>query len=255
MKHVIACAILLLGAVPAFADSVPSPVQGLLDIQGRTQLVVTVGPFDVLAELLGRFEGPDEGLGYRSVTLGGYWRPIPNLKVGAFYRLQAGARHDDDWVSDGSGDWLWQDATSRPESVLMLDASPRFQLAFLPGETWVLMLKARWLYNTFNGEQSLLAWPQLTWFWLSGGAPFLDVMASYEVYFPLSFGSTPVYESYPYVTVLWHVTPELGIELGGAYRTTIWSTSASERAVVGTTYAVTESRWVVSAGVVLVLGQ
>ena len=154
---------------------------------------------------------------------------IPNLKVGALARLQAGVRHDDDVMPTGRPDdgSAGTDTSQRLEGVLMLDVSPRFQLGFLPRANWVLMLKGRYLYNTWNGQMSIMARPELTWFWIRDRDPFLNVSLSYEMYFPLNFGSTPVYQSYPYLTVLWHATPEVGIELAGAYKTTVWSTSAS----------------------------
>jgi hypothetical protein len=72
------------------------------------------------------------------------------------------------------------------------------------------MLKGRYLYDAWNGRMSIMARPELTWFWIRDRDPFINISLSY-----------------PYVTVLWHATPDLGIELAGAYKTTVWSTSAS----------------------------
>jgi len=247
---------LVLAAACVEADNVPVAPTGVVELQGRTQLVATIGSFDLLAEALGRL--PDAGTlpDFTSLTVGGYYRVIPNLKVGVFYRVQVGARHDDDWVQNSSPppDWMWQDTNGRLENILMLDASPRFQLSFLPGENWVLMVKTRYLYNTFDGEQSIMARPELTYFWIQDRIPLLNVSLSYEMYFPLNFGDTLLYQAYPYLTVLWHATPELGVELGGAYKTTIWSTSAMERAIDGVVYSVPFSSLVLSLGLVWTLG-
>jgi hypothetical protein len=153
---------------------------------------------------------------------------LANLKVGALYRLEAGARHDDDVTANQTTQQFdWNDTSQRLESILMLDVSPRFQLGFLPGANWVLMLKGRYLYDVWNGQMSVMARPELTWFWIRDRDPFLNISLSYEMYFPVNFGTTFIYQSYPYLTVLWHAAPELGIELAGAYKTTVWSTSTS----------------------------
>jgi hypothetical protein len=132
----------------------------------------------------------------------------------------------------------------------MLDVSPRFQLSFLPTGNWVLMLKSRYEYNTWNGQMSIMARLELTWFWIRDRDPFLNFALSYEMYFPLNFGSTLLYQSYPYLTVLWHATPEIGIELSGAYKNTTWTQSDSWLAASWGNYTTTVQSWVVSLGVV-----
>jgi hypothetical protein len=64
-----------------------------------------------------------------------------------------------------------------------------------PGKNWVFMLKGRFLYNTFNSEMSVLARPELTYFLIVDRVPVLNVTASYEMYFPLNFGSTVLYQT------------------------------------------------------------
>jgi hypothetical protein len=255
MKRIFIPALLFLAAAAAgFAQHVPIFPQGLVDFQGRTQVVANIGSFDLLAEGLGRLEGAGHQFRYRSITVGGYYRPVANLKVGAFYRLQAGALHDDDVIAAFSGpsDWVWNDTTGRLESLVMLDLSPRFLLDFLPGGNWVLMLKTRYAYNTFNGQQSILARPELTYFWMMDRLPVLNASLSYEMYFPLNFGSTLLYQAYPYLTLLWHATPEIGIELGGAYKSTVWSSSKSWVVDAGwSPYSETVASWTVSLGLVM----
>ncbi len=135
----------------------------------------------------------------------------------------------------------------------MVDASPRFLLDFLPGENWVFMLKTRFIYDTFNSQMSILARPELTYFLVVDRVPVLNATVSYETYFPLNFGSTVLYQYYPYITLLWHASPEVGIELGGAYKTTVWSASAEELRISGAEYSVYASGWVVSLGAVITL--
>jgi hypothetical protein len=226
--------------------------QGDVDLQSRAQLVANIGSWDVLAELLGRTAGLDAPLHtLESVTVGGYYRVIPNLKVGALYRAQAGVRHDDDVIANPATlQGEWNDTSQRLESVLMLDVSPRFQLGFLPGANWVLMLKGRYLYDVWNGQSSIMARPELTWFWIQGRDPFLNISLGYELYFPLNFGSTTIYQSYPWLSLLYHATPEIGIEVSAAYKTTTWSTSKSWNEQGWGSYSTAINSWAFSLGIV-----
>ncbi len=246
--------ITFLAAVTAGVNGQHLPIfpQGVVELQSRAQLVANGGQWDILAELVGKLNDLDSPIrSFESVTVGGYYRVIPNLKIGALARLQAGARHDEDLLADlGTNNLAWNDTSTRLEGVLMLDVSPRFKLDFLPGANWLLMLKGRYLYNTWNGQMSIMARPELTWFWIQDRDPFLNISLSYEMYFPLNFGSAPIYQSYPYVTVLWHTTPEIGIELAGAYKSTVWSTSTSWLAAGWGTYSTQENSWAFSLGVV-----
>ncbi len=248
--------LLMLPAAAAFAQRVPTIDQGLVDLQARTQIVANFGSFDALAEVLGQYRTDENALGFHDVTVGGYYRVLPNLKVGAFYRLQAGARHDDTVVeSTAAAGWGWADTSTQLENLFMLDVSPRFLLPFLPGGNWVFMLKGRFIYSTYENEMSIMARPELTWFWMRDRMPLLNVSASYEMYFPLNFGSTLIYQSYPYLSLLWHVTPDWGIEMAGAYKTTTWSTSPNLPASDGwTSYSEAVGSWVLSLGAVITLG-
>jgi hypothetical protein len=258
MKTALVCAVMVMAAAAAaIADHIPIPPDGALTFQARTALIADFGDADLVAELLGGQESVDQSFRiHESLTLGGYYRVLTNLKLGAFYRLQAGVHHDNDWVATGipSPGWVWKDTSTRFESLLMLDASPRFLLDFLPGRDWVFMLKGRFIYNaSFENELSLMARPELTWFWIQDRVPILNVSLSYELYFPLNFSTTLLYQSYPYLTLLWHATPELGVELGVAWKTTTWSASKelvdSGQPIAGA-FPVTFRTWVISLGLV-----
>ncbi len=252
MKVILIAAIAAVAGA-AWAPAQPTIDQGVVELQSRAQLVASTGNWDILAEIHGSLYNPAESLAsYESVTVGTYYRVIPNLKVGALARLQAGVRHDDDVLPGGAppDNFAWNDASRRLEGVLMLDASPRFQLRFLPTGNWVFMLKNRLEYNTWNGQISVMTRPELTWFWIRDRDPLLNLSLSWEIYFPLNFGSTLVYQNYPYLTALWHATHEVGIELSGAYRTTVWSTSAAWTAASLPGYSLAQQSWVVSLGVV-----
>ncbi|HET6452434.1 MAG TPA: hypothetical protein VFI08_14040 [Spirochaetia bacterium] len=246
------CVTLAAGA-PRAAALPPAIGSGDIELQSRAQLVANLGSWDILAEVRGKL--PDEDVPRRPqayATVGTYYRVVPNLKVGVLAGVQAGVRHDDDVLptSVPTGDFVWNDSSNRAEGILMLDASPRFQLGFLPTGNWVFEVKNRFVYNAWNHQASVMTRPELTWFWIRDRDPFLNLSAGWEVWFPLNFGTTAVYQNYPWVTALWHATPEIGIELTGGYKTTVWSTSSAWRAAGGATYSLPVTSWLVSVGVV-----
>ena len=227
MKHIALlvafAAVLAVG--PLEADHFPMiPADGF-EITAHSRLFVYDGDLSGVVEYVGRFEEPSLEFGYQSLTLGGYYRVHRNLKAGAFYRVQAGARHDDDWVSLMPG-WEWTDSSRRFEHLAILDLTPRFLLDFLPRANWVVSVKNRYEYNFFNGQQSLLVRPGLTWFLIVDREPVLNVSAQYASYFSLNFGDKAWYRHGPYVNLLYHVLPWLQIDAGLAYQAVYWSESA-----------------------------
>ena len=117
----------------------------------------------------------------------------------------------------------------------------------------MLMLKGRYIYNTYQNEMSILAEPSLTWFWVQDRVPILNVSVSYDgVLSPELRGDHDLRElSIPDRALA--RDPDLGIELSGAYKTIAWSTSQDPgfAANGGMPYdPVYFSTWVVSLGVV-----
>jgi len=247
----LAAALTVLPGPRAEAEHIPVAPAGVVEYQGRTALLVDTRLFDPLIELTGSFEGPEHTFGYRALTVGSYFRPHKNLKVGLFYRLQAGARHDDDWIDLDPG-WEWQDTRDRLEHVLIADASPRVQLGFLPGRNWVATLKGRYLLNTFNLQQAILLRPGLTYFLLVDREPLLNFSFNYGLYFPLNFGSTVIYEQAPYLSVLYHLSPNLKLEATGSYKSVVWS-SSQDSIEAGDSYQVTYKAFTVGFGLLVVL--
>jgi hypothetical protein len=189
---------------------------------------MNAGNLDPLVEIEGRWEDEPTVFRYHAVTIGAYYRLIRNLKVGAFYRLQRGMRHDDDWVFLDPG-YNWAETKDRSENVLILDASPRFLLDFLPGRNWVFMLKARYLYNTFNDQQTVTLRPGITYFLMKDRRPLINFSFSYELYLPLNYGSSTVYAQWPYLEVVYHASDVLKPFVSLSYRTVEWSTSEDVR--------------------------
>jgi hypothetical protein len=208
------------------AAHIPLVPENVTEFQGRVALLLNTQWFDPLLEVQGRIEGEDNLFRYRSLTVGTYVRPLPNIKLGVFYRLQAGARHDDDWISPTAGAWEWRDTTDRLEHTLIADLSPRFLLPFLPGRDWVFMLKARYELSSHDLQQALLLRPSLTWFLMIDREPLLSLSWAYGLYFPINFGTTTVYQHGPYFELLYHLGQYLKLEVTGSWKTTVWSPSA-----------------------------
>jgi len=246
----LALAVSVAAAAALPADHIPAGSAAAIEFEGRTALLLDLGRVDPLVELDGRLDGAAQELGYRSLTAGAYVRLHKNLKAGVFYRVQQGARHDDDWVEPTVGVWEWVDSSARIEQILILDVSPRFLFDFLPGRNWVFAVKNRYSYNTYNGQHSLMVRPGLTYFLMRNREPLLNFSLNYGFYLPLNFGETLLYEHEPYLSVLYHLNRNLKLELTGAYRTVTWSTSWDSWAN-GDAYAVPNRSFVVGFGVLL----
>jgi len=195
-------------------------------------LVAKAGPFDPLAEFTERWQyGPL--VPFKSLMAGSYYRLERHLKVGAFYRLQYGARHDNDWFRDNERLWAWADTTRRPESVLILDATPRTELRFLPGGNWVGSVKLRFERNFFSAEDVLKVEPELAWFWMNGLDPRATVFLRYETELALNFGERTVWQRWWYAAMLWHARPWLSLGPSIALHDENWSTSSSFSSIAG----------------------
>jgi hypothetical protein len=192
-------------------------------------LLLHEGPFEPVAEGTQRWQ---YGLPYpyRSLMLGSYARLQRHLKVGAFYRLQYGARDNDDWVRNAQGGWAWNDTNNRAENVMIFDATPRTELKFLPGGSWVGSVKLRFERNTFNTQDVLRVEPELAWFWMNGLTPRATLFLRQETVFALNFGQSTVWQRWYYIGALWHAKPWLSLGPTAALHDERWTTSGSYEA-------------------------
>lgn len=243
--------LLIVFAVSAtgFAAHLPSIPETALEIHTHGRLFYAVNDLSAMLEYVGRFEDPERTFRYQSVTVGGYYRVLKNLKAGAFYRLQYNVRHDDDWIADGA-DWLWADAAGRAEHVAMLDLTPRF---LLPGGPAVVATKLRYEFNFTNGEQSLLVRPGLTYFVIRDREPVLNVSAQYATYFSLNFGAVGWYRQGPYLNVLYHLSPSIMLDVAASKQNIYWSESPDflEEAPTGSYPRNVYSPWIIDVGFVV----
>lgn len=121
---------------------------------------------------------------YKNLEMGGKYRVLRNLKVGAYY-----SRHF---------------KNTEDENIGILELSPRFLFDFLPGERWVAEFRVRYLENFFRHQSSLRFRPGLTYFWFRNGAPFFNFFGQYEVYRSLDYGARENYAHWLYLGALYH---------------------------------------------------
>lgn len=227
MKRLCLAALLTVGLALSNASAEHDPIfpSSLLEIYTHGRLFSYWDDLSAMIEYTGRFEDSNLEYRYQSLLLGGYYRLHENVKAGAFYKLQLGARHDDDWIDTNPG-WDWVDSRGRFEHLALVDVTPRFRLEFIPDGNWVFAVKNRYAFNFFNSHQTLLVRPGLTWFWIVDREPVVNVSAQYATYFSLNFGDRLWYEHGPYLNVLYHATHWLAFDASTGYRTTYWTESA-----------------------------
>jgi len=244
----ISAVVAVVSTFSAAANHIPTAPAVVAEFAGRSTLLIDLGRFDPLVEVEGRLEDTNHEFRYRGLTAGAYLRLHKNFKAGAFYRIQQGARHDDDWIEPTAGVWKWVDSRDRAEQVLILDVSPRFLFDFLPGQNWVFTVKNRYLYNIYNSQHTLMVRPGLSYFLIRNREPLFTFSLNYGFYIPLNFGETFFYEHEPYLSVLYHLNRNVKLELTGAYKTVTWSTSEDSWANWDT-YTVNYRAFVVGFGV------
>lgn len=183
-----------------------------LDLEGRIAMMATAGKWNPYVEVKGVFDSDGSKAPYSSLSAGTYFRAAPWLKVGAFYRLQIGARYVDDWTVALPDNHSWNDVSGRTENLIYLDATPRFLLPWLPGRNWVLPVKIRYFYNFRNSDQTMLLRPGLTYVIMPNRKPLVTLSFNYSLYFALNHNEVPLYAQGPYLTVLGHINDWFKIE-------------------------------------------
>lgn len=86
-------------------------------------------------------------------------------------------------------------------------------------------MKNRYLYNAYNDNQTITVRPGITWFWLDGLEPFLNINLQYELYFPLNYGVSTIYEQWLYLNVLYHMNSNFKAGIFGALKKVTWGAS------------------------------
>ncbi len=174
----------------------------------------------------------------------------PNWKVGILAQVENGGRHDNDWIDGGGDIWVWKDTMSRWETSFGVDLSPRFLLEFLPERNAVLQLRLRYLYNTFNSDQSLHVRPGLSWFIMEGRDPVFSAHLAWEGYFGLTFSRDEPYGQAYYLTLSQPLTGEWSLEYGAQYGWKSWDEPDIYAVNDWGTYKVTQTNLEAKIGVV-----
>ncbi len=230
---------LLIPGFALFGNHIPSSTTEFVPAF-RMASLLGFGDFDLHTSLAGDFktEAPD----FYEVQALLYYRLLKHLKVGAFYSLHLGDRHDDDWVQRADSTWEWEDSGGRLESLAGVDLTPRVLLPFLPGRNWLFSQKIRYSYNFYNQEQTLLFRPELSYFLMKNRNPQWNFSAAYGIYFPLNFSDSLIYEQGPYLSLSRYLGDSLILSLFGDYRRRSWSSSRDSLAA-GDSYLVTEQSY------------
>jgi hypothetical protein len=163
-----------------------------------------------------------DGLRFRSVMVGPYFNYWDHLRLGIFYQQQTGWRYETDWEKV-DGVWRWDQANGRTEHMLVLDVTPRTELAFMPGE-WLAELKLRYRFSSLNHQQTLVARPGLTYAWKRDDATLLDLFLQAEFYFQMNFGLSDLAETWLYLGALHPVSQAFQFGGFGALRSAHWET-------------------------------
>jgi hypothetical protein len=238
----------------ALGDHVPLTSGSNVDYELDLRVFLRHNRWMPMAEFKGLWEYDPNQFSYRALTLGTYYRVSKNVKVGGFYRLQMGARHDNDWINLNPG-WGWQDTSNRPENLLILDVTPRFLMPFMPGRDWVFAFKTRYLFNTYNTQQTLTLRPGITYFLMQNREPLVNFTLNYELYLALNYSDRLLYEQWPYLEVMYHLSPTVKLSGRAGYRVTTWSTSKDVVEVGDTPYEVKYRAFVIGAGMNLYFGR
>jgi hypothetical protein len=87
------------------------------------------------------------------------------------------------------------------------------------------MFKTRYLYNTYNNHQTLKLRPGITYFLMPARDPLFNFTFNWDFYLALNYSSSALYSQWPYLEVMYHISPVVKVSGQMGYRITTWSTS------------------------------
>jgi len=248
-RLIIIIMILLFTTLSVYADHVPETSDLGIDFQGRFTVIADINNWNPYLEILGRIDNNAIQIDYRHILAGSYYRFHRNIKIGAFYLLQAGTRHDNDWISLNPG-WEWADTVNRLENNIILDITPRCFVPYILNNNAVASLKIRYQYNFFNNHQTLLFKPGVNYFYMIDRKPVWSTSLSYSFYFPLNFSESLLYEHGPYVNFLYHINKLVKFEARANLHFRTWTTGEDSLAL-GDSYNVIENGLTIGLGIIL----
>jgi hypothetical protein len=193
-----------------------------LEPEGTVRVFLKQDHFDHLLEM--RVRNQSGGRFFQSARLGtvtSVYQPNDSflLKMGAYYQLQMGVWHDEDWDKGTDGIWRWWNTNKRLEHLALVDFRPRVKL----GETWVAESRVRLQYNITSTHRTIKIRPGVTHFWTKNDKPFINFFGQVELYLPLNYNKPySLYEIWGYLGALYHMKKWFGFGTHVAYRKTVW---------------------------------
>ncbi|MBL8993911.1 MAG: hypothetical protein JNM63_11260 [Spirochaetia bacterium] len=202
--------------------------------------------FQPMIELEGNLQ-PDPNnysnakIGEHHLKLGTYFQIHKNLSVGAFYKLDRGLIHNEDWwlkspgLSDGlPSSWEWKDSVNRNEHSLILDITPRFKFD-IPDAKVFAEVKAQYEKHFSYSNDSVKIRPGVSWLVENAdGEPVVTLYLQNEFYLQMpraiNFNQAPrnetnevlPYENWLYLGAQFHISDNLSLGLSLAWRNVIW---------------------------------
>ena len=118
-RLILIVAVSVIAILPVYAVHAPDTSDLGINIQGRFTVIADINNWNPYLEVLGRIDSNLTQINYRHILTGSYYRIQRNIKIGAFYLLQTGNRHDNDWTFLNPG-WEWEDTANRFEHNIIL---------------------------------------------------------------------------------------------------------------------------------------
>ncbi|MCK5673670.1 MAG: hypothetical protein KAH95_09845 [Spirochaetales bacterium] len=244
---VIITTVFVITTLSVFADHIPESSKLGIQYQSRLSVIGDLNNWNPYLEVLGNLDSNLQP-SYYSLLTGSYYRVHRNVKIGVFYLLQGGARHDDDWVALNPG-WEWNETINRIENNLILDLTPRFIVPYVFNNNAISSLKIRYQYNFFNNHQTLLLKPGLSYFYMIDRKPVWNTSIAYSFYIPLNFSETYLYEHGPYFNFIYHVNKLIKLEARTNLHFKTWTTGEDSLAL-GDSYSVNENGLSIGLGII-----
>lgn len=246
-KIVFITTVLFFTTFSIFAGHIPETGELRIHYQGRFTVIGDLNNWNPYLELLGNFDSNLQPSYYHLLT-GSYYRVHRNIKIGLFYLLQGGVRHDDDWIALNPG-WEWNDTLDRIENNLVFDITPRFIVPYVFNNNAISSIKIRYHYNFFNNHQTILLKPGFSYFYMQDREPVWNTSLAYSFYIPLNFSETLLYEHGPYLNFIYHINKVIKLEARTSYHIKTW-TSGADSLALGDSYSVEEYGLNIGLGII-----
>ena len=183
-------------SLSAMAANAPKDCEGKREYQLDLRAIKEFEKFDVMAEL----EMNDTAYtdNYKHYQIGARYLLSNGLKAGLHLKYSRGNRHDADWFPIGGGVWAWQSTKGRYEVEVFPEIDYRRWIFKSP---FAATMRARYIYNEYNEEQSLLLRAGLIRYWEK-----ITLSAQYEINYPLNYSEHTIDESWFYLGALLPIT-------------------------------------------------